>query len=82
MHAASLTAVALQLTDTVHQVKRVEQGRGDRYGTIDAGPALFQALDRQRASGEVHVAGGGGPAPQTADGSARPWAKRLHTNEG
>ena len=57
-HATPLAAPPLQLAEAMHQVERVEQGRWDGYGTIDAGPALLEALDHQHAGGEVHAFGG------------------------
>jgi hypothetical protein len=51
---------SLPLADAMHSVEGVEQGRGDGHGTIDAGAALFQALDHQHAGGEIHAIGGEG----------------------
>jgi len=73
--ATAFAAAGLALADAMHQVERVEQSRGDGYGTIDAGPALFQALDHQHAGGEVHAIDGEGeslgePAAGIGDGHA------------
>jgi hypothetical protein len=48
----------VQLADAVHQVERVEQGRGDRHGAVDPRLALLQGLEHQHAGGEVHAVGG------------------------
>jgi len=48
------------LADAVHQVERVEQGRGDGDGAVDPAFPLLQALENQGASGEVDAIGGEG----------------------
>ena len=77
--ATALAAAGLVLADAVHQVERVEQGRGDGHGAIDAGPALLQALDHQHAGGEVHAIGGEGEGlGQPAAGIGEGHAEGAH----
>jgi hypothetical protein len=41
----------------VHEVGRVEQGRGDRHGTEDARLAFLEGAEHQHASSEVDAIG-------------------------
>jgi hypothetical protein len=48
--------VGLPLANAVHQVERLQQGRGNGDGAEDPAAAFLQALDHQHAGGEVHLA--------------------------
>ena len=52
--------MGLQLADAVDHVEGFEQGRGHGDSTVDAGAALFQALEDEHAGGEVDAIGGEG----------------------
>jgi len=55
------------------------RARGDRHGAVDAGPALFQALDHQYAGGEVHAINGEGESlEQPAVGIGEGHAEGAH----
>ncbi len=56
--AATFAAAPLQLANAVHQVERVEQGRGDGHGAVDPRLALLQRREHQHAGGEVHAIDG------------------------
>ena len=47
----------LQFADAVHEIERVEQGRGDGHGAVDPRPALLQGLEHQNPGGEVDTIG-------------------------
>ena len=47
----------LQFADAVHEIERVEQGRGDGHGAVDPRLALLQGLEHQHAGGEVDTIG-------------------------
>jgi hypothetical protein len=49
-------ARGLTLADALHQVERVEQGRG--HGAVDPAFPLPQALQHQDAGGEIDAIGG------------------------
>ena len=60
MHIASFAALALQLADAVDHVERLEEGRGDGHGAVDAGAAFLEALEDKDASGQIDAIGGEG----------------------
>ena len=45
---------ALRLTDAMHQIQGLEEGRGHRHGAIDPVLALLERGEHQYAAGEVH----------------------------